>query len=154
MSWFCSASRRPRPLGHSSFANNRNFLEKTEGQVVSSDENVSGDEKADHLVGGPLVDERACSLALLGARPYSIFARSSSGVMGESSAGAMSKMVRQPVSPAQAMRQQARAQATSTLPVNSGLESSFSEYSITWVFSPSAPVVPVRMTEPPWGMPA
>ena len=61
------------------------------------------------------------------------------GVMGESSAGAMSKMVRQPVSPAQAMRQQARAHATSTLPVNSGLESSFSEYSITWVFSPAAP---------------
>lgn len=80
-------------------------------------------------MGGPLVNERACSLALLGAQALQHFARSSSGVMGESSAGAMSKMVRQPVSPAQAMRQQARAQATSTLPVNSGLESSFSEYS-------------------------
>lgn len=51
------------------------------------------------------------------------------GGHGREHAGAMSKIVRQPASPAQAMRQQARAQATSTLPVNSGLESSFSEYS-------------------------
>ena len=46
-----------------------------------------------------------------------------------------------------------RAQATSTLEVNSGFESSFSRYSITCRFSFSQPVTPLRITKPPCGMP-
>ena len=66
----------------------------------------------------------------------------------------MSKMVLQPTEPSQLRRYAARAKATKTLPVNSGFESSVSEYSMTCLFSPATPVAPVRMTEPPCGMPA
>lgn len=52
------------------------------------------------------------------------------------------------------MRKAALAQATSTEEVNSGFESSFRLYSITWVFSSFQPVFPLRSTKPPWGMPA
>ena len=37
--------------------------------------------------------------------------------------------------------------------VNSGLESSFKLYSITWLCSSSLPVLPVLITKPPWGIP-
>ena len=45
----------------------------------------------------------------------------------------------------------ARAQAASTEPVNSGLESSCSRYSMVCLCSPFQPVTPPRRTEPPWG---
>ena len=40
-----------------------------------------------------------------------------------------------------------------TQDVNSGLESSFKLYSITWLFSLFQPVFPVRITKPPCGIP-
>ena len=77
---------------------------------------------------------------------YSRWARISSGHMGSRSAGATSNTVRHPVSPRPCIRCNARAYATSTLAVNSGLESSCRLYSITWRFSSPALVLPVRIT--------
>ena len=79
---------------------------------------------------------------------------SSPRAMGLTSTGAMSNTVLQPLSPRFAMRSTARAKAASTLPVNSGLESSFRENSKTSVLASPRPVRPVRMTLPPWGRPA
>mgnify|MGYP004591096843 CR=1 FL=1 len=52
----------------------------------------------------------------------------------------MSKRVLQPVWPSLFIRKAARAQATSTQEVNSGLESNFSRYSTTWEVSLLRPV--------------
>lgn len=62
---------------------------------------------------------------------------------------AMSKTVFAPDLPSWDMRYAARANATSTEPVNSGLESSWRRYSIRCLLPPL--VSPVRMTKPPCG---
>ena len=84
---------------------------------------------------------------------YSISAMTCSRVLAERSTGGMSKTVLQPRSPRPDILKAALAKAISTLAVNSGLESSLRLYSMTCLFAPSAPVLPVRMTNPPWGMP-
>ena len=82
---------------------------------------------------------------------YSSFFLISSGVRGDRSAGAISNSVLQPKNPRTFIRPIARAQATSTEAVNSGLESSFRENSITCLCFPPSPVAPLRITCPPWG---
>ncbi len=65
----------------------------------------------------------------------------------------MSKTVLQPRSPRAYIFIAARAVATSMLAVNWGLESRVSLYSMVWCHSLSQPVMPLRITLPPWGRP-
>ena len=65
--------------------------------------------------------------------------------------GGISKTVLQPTSPFFCIRTMALAQATSTLAVNSGLESRLREYSMVCLCSPLRPLTPLLMTQPPWG---
>ena len=59
----------------------------------------------------------------------------------------------QPLFPSLLILSTARAKATSTEEVNAGLESSFKEYSTTLLYSSFTPVLPLRITKPPWSIP-
>ena len=89
------------------------------------------------------------AFAVLFALFYRRCALSSSPDCLQRYAGAMSNTVLQPLTPSLFSLYAALAYATSTEDVNSGLESSFNEYSITCLFSLFQPVTPVRITLPP-----
>ena len=64
-----------------------------------------------------------------------------------------SRTVLQPHAPSLLSLYAALAYATMTDEVNSGLESSLRLYSIICLCSPSKPVLPLLITNPPWGIP-
>ena len=82
---------------------------------------------------------------------YKIVALNSSAESGDKYAGGISNTVLQPQIPSSDILYIARAYATITDEVNSGLESSLRPYSITCEFSRSRPVFPVLITNPPYG---